>query len=63
MPLCCFEEFMEKFIETFLLKHKIDYLRNEHGNTQKVYFSYQAWKGENPEENLDLFKKLFWTNL
>ena len=29
---------------TFLFRHKIDYLRNEDWNTQKVCFSYQFWK-------------------
>ena len=37
---------------------KRGYLRNEHWNTQKVFF-YHVWNGVNPEENLDLFKQLF----
>ena len=45
----------------FLVK-KSDYLRKEQRNTQKVCFSKLIWKGANPEENLDLFKQLFWTN-
>ena len=45
--------------ELLFLVQKIDYLRNEHWNTQKVCFSYQVWKGANPEANLDLFKQLF----
>ena len=30
-------------------------LRMKLRNIQKVYFSQQVWKGEKPEENLDLF--------
>ena len=59
MPFCCFERFWEKFMDNFLFKHKIDYLRNEHRNTQKVCFSYHVLKWEIPEENLDMFKQLF----
>ena len=46
-------------LRPFLFRHKSDYLRNEHWNTRKVCFSYHVWKGEIPEENLDLFKQLF----
>ena len=59
MPFCCFEAFLEKFIENFSFRHKINYLRNEHWNTQKVCFSYHVGKLANPEVNLDLFKQLF----
>ena len=44
MPFCCFEAFWGKFIEIFFFRHKIDYIRYEHWNTQKVCFSYHIWK-------------------
>ena len=62
MSFCCFGAFLEKFKETFLLRHKSDTLKNDHWNTQKVCFSYHFWKGANPDENLVMFKKLFWSN-
>ena len=40
-----FKAFLRKFIENFSFRHKSDYLRNEHWNTQKVCLSYHVWKG------------------
>ena len=54
MPFCCFEAFWWKFIENFIFRHKTDYLKNEHRNTQKKFLT--IFKGANPEEYLDLFK-------
>ena len=54
MLFCCLEQFLGKFTENFFFSQKSDYLRKEHWNTQKFFFSQQVWKGENPEENLDL---------
>ena len=45
--------------ELFFLVQKSDYLREEHWNIQNFVFPYHVWKGANPEENLDLFKQLF----
>ena len=53
------KHFWRNSLRPFLFRHKSDYLRNEHWNTRKVCFSYHVWKGEIPEENLDLFKQLF----
>ena len=50
-----FEEYSQR---TSLFSQKSDYLWKENWNTQAVCFSYDVWKGENPEENLDLFKQL-----
>ena len=36
---------------TFIFRHKSDYCRKEHWNTQKVCFSYHVWKLANTEEN------------
>ena len=33
--------------------------KKEHWNTEKVCFYYHVWNGANPEENLNLFKQLF----
>ena len=56
MLLCCFETFLGKFTEKFSFYSKNYYLRKNLRNTQKHYFSQQFWKGEKPEENLDLVK-------
>ena len=37
-----------------LFIQKSNYLRKEHRNIQKDYFSQQVWKEEKAEENLDL---------
>ena len=58
MPFCGSDAFWGNSEWNFLFRHKSDDLRNEHGNTQKVNFSYHVWKGANPEENLDLFKQI-----
>ena len=43
---------------TYLFSQKSDFLRKEDRNAQKVCISL-CLKRVNPEENLDLFKKLF----
>ena len=62
MLFCCFEAFLGKFTENFSFRAKTAFLRKDHRNTQKVCFSWQVWKGENPEVNLDLFKQMFLNN-
>ena len=63
IQLNCFSVVLKHFRgnlqRTFLFCQKSDYLRNEHWNTQKVCFSYHVRKEANPDENLDLFKQLF----
>ena len=59
MPFCCFEVFFgEIHRELFILVIKEPISKT---STEILwnFFSYHAWKGENPEENLDLFKQLF----
>ncbi len=42
----------------FSFRHKSDYLRNEHSNSQNFFF-LPCLKGANLEENLDLLTQLF----
>ena len=53
-----FEAIWGIITENFSFSQKSDYLWKENWKTQAVCFSYHVWKGENPEENLDLFKQL-----
>ena len=46
--------------KTVLFRHKSDYLRNEHWNSQKVCFSYHVWIGAKPVRKIwKLFKQIF----
>ena len=54
MPFCVLKHFLGNS-----WRHKSDYLINENWNTQKVCFSYHVLKGKNPEENLNLYKQLY----
>ncbi len=49
-----FWSFLGEIHLKFLFLFKIAYLRKKLRNTQKDYFSQQVWKGEKPDENLDL---------
>ena len=57
MLFCCFEAFSGKFTENFFLVQKVTI--SEKSTEILGKFVFQVWKGENPEENLDLFKQLF----
>ena len=59
MLFCYFEAFSEKFTENFSFNPKIDYIRKEHRNTQKVNFFNKFEKGKTSEGNLNLFKQMF----
>ena len=48
------KHFRGNFLKTSLFSQKSDYTRKKLRNTQKDYFSQQIWKGEKPEEYLDL---------
>ena len=48
------KHFWGNFLKTSLFSQKSDYTRKKLRNTQKDYFSQQIWKGEKPEEYLDL---------
>ena len=45
MPFCCLKHFWGNSQRTFLFRHKSDYHRTKHWNTQKNCFSYPIWKG------------------
>ena len=59
MLFCCFQAFWGAIHRELLFLVKIGYLRKVHWNTHKVCLFFNVWKGENTEENLDLFKQMF----
>ena len=58
MPLCCFEEFLEKFTENFFFVKKLPISEKSTEILIKFFF-LTMFEGVNPEENLDLFKQLY----
>ena len=59
MPFCGFEAFLKKFIENFSFRHKMTISKRALKYSESLLF-LPFLKGKNPEENLDLFKLLFW---
>ena len=62
MPFCCFEAFWAKFIENFSFNIKVTIAETSTEILFQFFFLTTFEQGENPEENLDLFKQLFLTN-
>ena len=58
MPFCSFEAYLRKFTEKVTFYSKSDYLRLALKYSESL-ISLPYFKGENPKENLDLFKNFF----
>ena len=59
MPFCCFEAFFGKIHSEFLILDMIFTTSKRALKYSKSVFFLPCLNGENPEENLDLFKELF----
>ena len=59
MPFSSFEAFWGIFTENFFFCQKSEYLKKKALKYSESCFFLPCLNGANPEENLDLFKKLF----